>query len=39
MPRSLKSGKSSVDFEEKLSYPNDLNEVLAVNLRLIEGET
>ncbi|NNM43002.1 MAG: radical SAM protein, partial [Chlamydiae bacterium] len=33
----LKSGESPVDFEEKLSYPNDLNELLAVNLRLIEG--
>jgi oxygen-independent coproporphyrinogen-3 oxidase len=35
--RLLKEGKSTVDFQEKLSYPADIHELFAVNLRLLEG--
>jgi len=35
--RSLKEGSSSVDFREKLSYPANVKELLAVNLRLLGG--
>ncbi len=31
------AGKSAVDFEEKLSYPHDMHELLAVELRLLKG--
>lgn len=33
----LKSGQSPVDFREKLEYPADLKELLAVRLRLKDG--
>lgn len=35
--RAIKSGESPVDFREKLSYPKNINELLAVRLRLKEG--
>ncbi len=35
--RSLKMRKSSVDFEEKLPYPQNLREKIAVQLRLLDG--
>ncbi len=34
---ALELGSSPVDFEEKLPYPNNLSELLAVQLRLLEG--
>ena len=34
---SLKENKKSVDFSEELSYPKNVNELLVINLRLIEG--
>lgn len=33
----LHAGKSPVDFSEQLAYPDDLHELLAVELRLIKG--
>ncbi|HAB98416.1 MAG TPA: coproporphyrinogen III oxidase [Parachlamydiales bacterium] len=35
--KMLKEGNFPVDFEEKLSYPADLKELLAIQLRLKEG--
>jgi oxygen-independent coproporphyrinogen-3 oxidase len=34
---ALASGKSPVDFEEQLAYPDNLHELLAVELRLLRG--
>ena len=34
---ALKEGKSPIDFEETLPYPNNLHELLAVRLRLLKG--
>ncbi len=33
----LENGKSPIDFEEELSYPNDLFELFAVAMRLFKG--
>ncbi len=33
----LKEGKSPIDFKEKLPYPANIKELLAVRLRLLEG--
>ena len=33
----LVEGKSPIDFQESLTYPNDVNELLAVHLRLTDG--
>lgn len=35
--RALKNNESPVDFREKLPFPADLRELLAVRLRLLEG--
>lgn len=35
--RALKEKQSPVDFREKLAYPNNIKEELAVKLRLLEG--
>lgn len=35
--KALVSNQSYIDFEEKLKYPDNINELLAINLRLIEG--
>jgi oxygen-independent coproporphyrinogen III oxidase len=35
--QALQEGKSPVDFEEQLPYPRNLQELLAVHLRLLEG--
>ncbi len=35
--RALKEGQSPIDFTETLSYPANVKELLAVQLRLIEG--
>lgn len=35
--RALKEGRSPVDFEEQLPYPDNVKELLAVRLRLTEG--
>lgn len=34
---ALKANRSPVDFEEKLSFPDDVKELLAIQLRLLEG--
>lgn len=34
---ALANGRSPLDFEEELAYPDNLRELLAVQLRLIEG--
>ncbi|MFA6118765.1 MAG: radical SAM family heme chaperone HemW [Parachlamydiales bacterium] len=33
----LKDSLSPIDFEEKLLYPDNINELLAINLRIIKG--
>jgi oxygen-independent coproporphyrinogen-3 oxidase len=33
----LKMGKKTISFEEKLKYPNNIKELLIINLRIIEG--
>jgi oxygen-independent coproporphyrinogen-3 oxidase len=35
--RALREGVSAVDFREKLPYPHNINELLAIHLRLTEG--
>ncbi|NGX39085.1 MAG: Oxygen-independent coproporphyrinogen-III oxidase-like protein [Chlamydiae bacterium] len=35
--KALRSGKSAIDFVEKLSYPQNVCELLAVELRLLKG--
>jgi oxygen-independent coproporphyrinogen-3 oxidase len=35
--KALQSGLSPIDFEEQLSYPDNLHELLAVELRLLKG--
>ncbi len=35
--RALKSNVSPVDFRERLPYPKNVNELLAIRLRLVEG--
>ncbi|NGX59496.1 MAG: Oxygen-independent coproporphyrinogen-III oxidase-like protein [Chlamydiae bacterium] len=35
--RALKENRSAVDFVEKLPYPQNVHELLAINLRLLEG--
>jgi len=35
--KALKEGASYIDFEEKLNYPKNINELLAINLRVING--
>ncbi len=35
--KKLKEGKNAIDFEEKLSFPHNLHEQLAVELRLLKG--
>jgi oxygen-independent coproporphyrinogen III oxidase len=33
----LKEGKSPIDFEERLPFPRDIEELLAIRLRLLQG--
>jgi oxygen-independent coproporphyrinogen-3 oxidase len=35
--KALQKGDSPIDFEEELPYPDSLNELLAIHLRLLEG--
>ncbi len=35
--RALTDGNSAIDFEEELTYPDNIHELLAVRLRLLEG--
>ena len=35
--QALKKNSSPIGFEESLAYPHNINELLALNLRLIEG--
>ncbi len=35
--QAVREGSSPLDFEEKLPYPQNIHELLAVNLRLVEG--
>jgi oxygen-independent coproporphyrinogen III oxidase len=35
--RALSNGQSTIDFTEKLSYPANINELLAIRLRLLDG--
>ena len=35
--RALKNGESAVNFEERLPYPRNVNELVAVGLRVLSG--
>jgi len=35
--QSLNNGKSPICFEEKLDYPDNIHELLAINLRMLKG--